>query len=50
MESVIGAIAGQKRDAFDQSINGISGLAAGIDFGLSTWIWRINGLFEDRPG
>ena len=48
MESVIGAIAGQKGDAFDQSINGISGLAAGIDFGLSTWIRRINGLFEDR--
>ena len=48
MESVIGVIDGQKGDAFDQSINGISGLAAGIDFGLSTWIRRINGLFEDR--
>ncbi|MFN9463666.1 MAG: hypothetical protein ACK6B2_10740, partial [Planctomycetota bacterium] len=48
MEYAIGVIAGQKGDAFDQSINGISGLAAGIDFGLSTWIRRNNGLFEDR--
>jgi hypothetical protein len=47
-EYVIGAIAGQKGDAFDQSINGISGFASGIDFGLSSFIRRNNPLFEDR--
>jgi hypothetical protein len=41
-------IAGRKGDAFDQSINGISGFASGIDFGLSSFIRRNNPLFEDR--
>jgi hypothetical protein len=40
--------AGRKGDAFDQSINGISGFASGIDFGLSSLIRRNNPLFEDR--
>jgi hypothetical protein len=40
--------AGRKGDAFDQSINGISGFASGIDFGLSSFIRRHNPLFEDR--
>jgi len=47
MESVIGAIAGQKGDAFDQSINGISGLADGFTGGVSSFIRQNINPFGD---
>jgi hypothetical protein len=39
--------AGRKGDAFDQSINGISGVAAGFDGGLSTFIRKNINPFGD---
>jgi hypothetical protein len=47
MESVIGAIAGQKGDVFDQSMNGISGLADGFTGGVSSFIRQNINPFGD---